>query len=169
MMNNPKILIVGYGRGGKDTMAEYLRDEYGFKFASSSMFAAEKFIYEALKVPLGYKSFEECSTDRHNWRTLWYELIRAYNWKDRSRIAKEMLVYHDIYVGMRDSGELLTCKENKVFDHIVWVDGVERTGYVEDVSSCNVTEDMAGFTITNNGTLEEFHKDIDLFMNSIGL
>lgn len=158
----PKILILGYGRGGKDTMAEYLRDKYGYQFTSSSEYAAKKFICESLRHLMGYESFSECYEDRHNWRSLWYELICAYNKDNPARLASEMISDgYDIYVGMRSKIELQACLDASVFDCTVWVDGADRTGYIEPESSCTVTPDMADVVIDNNGTLEEFHRTID--------
>ena len=37
----PKVLVLGYGRHGKDTVCEMLEQDYGFQFTSSSMFCAE--------------------------------------------------------------------------------------------------------------------------------
>lgn len=156
------LLIIGYGRGGKDTAAEYLRDKHNYRFTSSSAFACEKFICNSLKNVLGYASIEECYDDRHNYRDLWYNLISAYNSKDKCRIAKEMLNSgYNIYVGMRSYDELVAAKESKTFDLIIWVDGVARTGYIEPATSCTVSEDMADVVVENNGSLEEFYKRLD--------
>ena len=35
-MANPKLLIIGHARHGKDTVAEILRDTHGYDFVSSS-------------------------------------------------------------------------------------------------------------------------------------
>lgn len=163
-----KILIIGYGRGGKDTLAEYLRDKYGYQFTSSSEYAAKKFIYASLKHLMGYKSFSECYNDRHRWRNIWYELICAYNKENPARLASEMISDgYDIYVGMRSDVELQACVEASVFDTIIWVDGAKRTDYIEPKSSCTVTEDMADIIITNNGTLDDFYMKIDKLMETL--
>ena len=39
------IYIVGHGRHGKDTVAEILRDRFGFTFTASSWFMADKVIF----------------------------------------------------------------------------------------------------------------------------
>lgn len=160
-----KVLILGYGRGGKDTLAEYLRDKYGYKFSSSSLYAAKKFIYKTIKDHLGYNSFEECYNDRHKWRDLWYNLITIYNHKDKSRLASEMLNDgYDMYVGMRNIDELKACIDKGIFDVIIWVDGTERTGFVEPESSCTVRAeqtDMFNIIVDNNGSLAEFYHSID--------
>jgi hypothetical protein len=34
-MTKPKLLVIGHGRHGKDTVCEMLRDHYGYTFESS--------------------------------------------------------------------------------------------------------------------------------------
>ena len=44
----PKLIIIGHGRHGKDTVCEILRDKYNFKFISSSQYCSEKVIFPIL-------------------------------------------------------------------------------------------------------------------------
>lgn len=39
---NQKLLVIGYGRHGKDTVCEILRDQHGYSFTSSSSFVDRK-------------------------------------------------------------------------------------------------------------------------------
>ena len=150
-----KLLIVGHGRHGKDTMAEILNKHFKFEFMSSSMAASKIFLFDALKEKYGYKTFKECYEDRSNKRDEWYELITKYNSEDRNRLAKKILEECDCYVGMRNPDELLQAKETKLFDLIVWVDASERLP-LEPASSMGITKDMADVIIDNNSTLEQF-------------
>ena len=81
-----KLLVIGHGRHGKDTVCEILRDKYGYTFESSSKFCSKLFIYDNLKDKYGYKDEEECYTDRHNHRQEWYDAICDYNVPDRRKI-----------------------------------------------------------------------------------
>jgi translation elongation factor EF-1alpha len=45
-MSKFKLLVIGHGRHGKDTVCEMLRDDYGYTFESSSKFCSKFFIYE---------------------------------------------------------------------------------------------------------------------------
>lgn len=155
-----KLLIIGHGRHGKDTVAEILRDKYGLQFESSSSFASKHFIYKALKEIMSYKSEDECFKDRHSMRSLWYELICSYNREDKCRLTKDILSKNDIYVGMRDLGELVKCKEDKIFDLIIWVDASERVDYSEPTSSMTITKDFADIVVNNNGSLDELTLEI---------
>jgi hypothetical protein len=53
-MGNHKLLVIGHGRHGKDTVCEFLRDDYGYSFESSSQFCSKLFIYDNLKDKYGY-------------------------------------------------------------------------------------------------------------------
>ena len=155
-----KLLIIGHGRHGKDSLAEFYRKNYDFKFMSSSEAAAKIFIYDYLKEKYDYSSYEECYNDRINHRAEWYNLIKGYNSNDRCKLAKSILEIADCYVGMREVEEILECKRQKLFDYIIWVDASERLSK-EPADSFNITEDLADIIIYNNGTEEEFYKSAD--------
>ena len=44
-----KLLLIGTGRSGKDSLCEYVRDIYGLSYKGSSEIACEKVIYPQLK------------------------------------------------------------------------------------------------------------------------
>lgn len=154
-MGNKKILICGLGTHGKDSAAEILRDKYGMTFQSSSYAAAELFIFDIMKDEYGYATVDECFNDRHSHRDLWYQLICEYNKEDKAKLAKYIVSKSDIYVGMRDKEELMECRKQGVFDIVYWVDASLRVAYREPESSCNITPDMADYTVDNNGSLKQ--------------
>jgi dephospho-CoA kinase len=157
-----KLLIISHKRWGKDTMAEFLRDEIDLKFVSSSQAAADIFIYDTLKDKYGYTTPEECFEDRINHRAEWYELICAYNKEDKTRLAKGILALNNCYVGMRNKDEIDECIKQGLFDLIVWVDASERLPE-EDKTSFNIHKSCADIIIDNNSTLEDFKKRVIRF------
>lgn len=156
-----KLLIIGGGRMGKDTVADLLCEKFGMTAKSSSEFACEKFIFEEVKDELGYNTPEECYLDRHKHRDLWFNMISGYNLKDPSKLAVELISTHDIYVGMRSSIELEGCLDKGLFDYIIYVDASDRISYREPNSSNNITSEAADIIIHNNGTLEELEAKVD--------
>lgn len=150
-----KILILGHGRHGKDTLAELLRDLYGIEFRSSSQLASEIFIYKKLKSKYDYKTHEECFNDRHNCRKEWHDLICEYNEIDKARLAKEILKVADCYVGMRDVQEFDEAYDQALFDLVIWVDASERLPF-ESNESFNIDKRCADIIIENNYTKREF-------------
>jgi hypothetical protein len=165
-MNKLKLLVIGHGRHGKDTVCEMLRDKYGYSFESSSQFCSTLFIYDQLKEQYGYASEEECYADRHNHRAEWYDAICAYNVPDAARLGREMFDAYDIYCGLRNKKEFHAMKNTGVFDYAIWVD---RSDHLppESKDSMSLEQWMADFTIDNNGTLEDLEFNLDRLIGYI--
>jgi hypothetical protein len=149
-----KLLVIGHGRHGKDTVCEILRDKYGYSFESSSQFCSKLFIYDQLKDKYGYDNEEQCYADRHNHRAEWYDAICAYNVPDAARLGREIFKAHDIYCGLRNKREFFAMKNTGVFDKAIWVD---RSDHLppESKNSMSLEQWMSDYTIDNNGTLED--------------
>jgi len=121
-----RLLIIGHAQHGKDTVAEYLSHFTGLTFKSSSEFAAQRVIFDALSPKYGYKTIEECFADRMNHRQEWFDLIAEYNRAEPARLAIDLLQEADIYVGMRARRELERCRQIQLFDAVIWVDSTGR-------------------------------------------
>ena len=165
-MQLPKLLIIGHGRHGKDTVCEMLRNKYGYSFESSSQFCSKLFIYNQLKDRYGYANEEQCYADRHNHRAEWYDAICNYNVPDASRLGREIFRAHDIYCGLRNKREFFAMKNTGVFDYAIWVDRIDHLP-PESKDSMSLEQWMADFTIDNNGTLSELEFNVDQLINYI--
>jgi len=155
-----KLLVIGHGRHGKDTVCEILRDKYDYSFESSSQFCSKLFIYDMLKEKYNYNSEEECYNDRHNHRAEWYNAICDYNVPDAAKLGREIFKAHDIYCGLRNKREFFAMQNTGVFDYAVWVD---RSKYLmpESKDSMSLEQWMADFTIDNNGSLDDLKFNVD--------
>lgn len=162
-MMKKKLLVIGHGRHGKDTVCEMLRDKYGYSFESSSQFCSKLFIYNQLKSKYGYTNEEQCYADRHNHRAEWYDAICAYNYPDAARLGREIFKEHDIYCGLRNKREFFAMKNTNVFDYAIWVDRSDHLPE-EDSSSMSLKQWMADFTIDNNSSKEELYFNLDQLM-----
>ena len=160
----PKILVMGYARHGKDTVAEMMSQSYDLKFTSSSWFCAEKIILP--KLHHFYNTVEECFEDRSNKRAEWFNIIDAYNRPDPSALGRAIFAEHDIYCGIRSKREFHALRNSGVFDVSVWVD---RSNHLppEGKDSCTVEPWMAEFVIDNNGTLEDLEFNVQQFMENV--
>jgi len=145
-----RLLIIGNAQHGKDTAAEYLRDSHGFAFADSSRKALEIFLFAKLQPRYGYRTIDEAYQDRVNHRAEWYDEIALFNTPDRAHLAKMIMQEASMYVGMRSRAELLACREQGVFDLVVWIDAAKRKP-LEASSSMTIAADMADVIIDNNG------------------
>jgi hypothetical protein len=149
----PKLMIFGYARHGKDTVAEILHESLGLRFVSSSFAAAEKVMVPFLAAKgIIYANLEDCYADRVNHRQDWYEQIKAYNTPDNAKLAREIYKDNDIYVGIRNVVEFEAARDEGLFDYSIWVD---RSQHVppESTSSNTMLPSMANYILNNNGTL----------------
>jgi hypothetical protein len=162
----PKLLVIGHGRHGKDTVCEILRDDYRFSFESSSQFCSKLFIFDQLKDLYGYANEKDCYNDRHNHRTEWYDAICAYNVPNPARLGREIFKEHDIYCGLRNKKEYHAMRNTGVFDYAIWVDRSDHLP-LEDESSMTLKQWMADFTIDNNGTLDDLIFNTHQLVDSI--
>jgi len=192
----PKLLVLCHARHGKDTVAEILEKEYGFKFMSSSLFCAEKVIWAALQDTHGavkhheaagspgmsavdladeldmmlnrhYADVQACFEDRANFRTAWFSLIAGYCYPEKERLASEIFAENDIYVGVRNKREYYSIVNSGVVDGVIWVDASERCE-PEAFGSCTVEPWMSNWIIDNNGTEDELHRNVHQLMSYLG-
>ena len=161
----PKLLVVGHGRHGKDTVCEML-EAYGYTFQSSSKFCSELFIFETLKLKYGYTNEEECYNDRHNHRTEWYNLIHGYCKDDLARLGRNLFEKHDIYCGLRNKREFFAMKNEEIFDYAIWVDRSDHC-HLEPASSMTIEQWMCDYTIDNNGDLDRLKLNVRILMRTI--
>jgi len=162
------IYIVGHGRHGKDTVAEIMRDNYGFTFTASSWFMADKVIFPALKDKYGYTTVRQCFNDRHSHRSEWFDLIDKSN-PNGTELSEAIFKQNDIYVGIRNKRELDAVKADSRFDpFVVWVDASKRLEQ-EPGSSMGITLNDADCVIDNNGTVEDLIDDINTLVCQLSL
>lgn len=141
-----KIMVCGYARHGKDQFCEYM----GIPFNSSSRVALDKVIWGAIGHKFADK--DECYEQRVDHRSTWYNLIKAYNTPDLTRLCRDIFEENDIYCGIRDREEFLAAKQQRLFDLSIWVDASDRIP-PEDSNSCTLTPADCDIIVTNNGSL----------------
>ena len=155
----PRLMVVGHGRHGKDTVCEMLNKHFGFTFESSSYFCAKRLVYPALKDQYGYTDVEGCYADRHNHREEWYNLIASYCEEDAAKLGLEIYDEYDIYCGLRNKREFRALRNMEAFTASIWVD---RSDHLppEDKSSLTIEEYMTDFTIDNNRDLKQLEENV---------
>jgi len=153
----PKIIILGHGRHGKDTVAEILRKSCGFSFESSSLACAEVVMMPYFaSIGRPYSSVEECYADRHTGdnRSVWFDQIKAYNSGDGTRLIRAIFDRgHDIYVGMRNRIEFEEAR--KLVDYVLWVDASKRGVPLESRSSFDIDYDPETMILIENDGTED--------------
>jgi len=162
-----KLLILGHGRHGKDTVAEIMRYDYGLKFVSSSEICtpiARKWLADYYDIV--YSSNIECFNDRHNHRTSWANAISSFNMVDRTKLTRMILHDNDIYVGMRKLNEYTPSVH--LFDYVLYVDALIRIPYRDP--TMEIPFDILKMArIDNNGDLDDLRANVEYFMRYIGI
>lgn len=167
-MQKYKLLIIGYARHGKDTVSDFLRDEYDYSFQSSSFYCTEHVVIPYLaERGITYDSVEECYEDRVNHRKKWFDSISEYGQQNPGAITRGILETNDIYCGMRNRFDYQQAVDEGLFDLIIWVDASKRLP-PEDTSSNTLTIDDADFVLDNNGDLEGLLLNVRFMMGRIG-
>ncbi len=161
-----KLMITGYARHGKDTVAEYISQKYNLRYTSSSRFMCSNVVYPKLKEIYKYQSEEECWQDRMQHRKEWYDLISQYSDGDHSRLAREIFETNDIYCGIRNKREFHAAKNTGLFDFSIWVDRSDLA-MPEHKESNSIEPWMVDFVIDNNDSLEQLHRNTDALMNHL--
>lgn len=193
-----RVLVMGYGRHGKDTVAEMLSKKYGLTFQSSSMFCAEKVIYPSYcralqatrasrqKPPEGINNPEV-----YMWTRGGSQPVPAYSsahmcFEDRHNFRD---VWYDL-ISQYNRPDPSTLG-NAIFEQFDIYAGLrsstefhalQNTGAFdvaiwvdrshvlppEDKSSCTVEPWMADWVIDNNNDLEQLAFNVDQLARTLG-
>lgn len=144
-----KILVLGDAQHGKDTVADLLRDEHGFKHYSASKVILDDIVWPVLG-PL-YSSKEEAYADRVNHRATWFDLVKAKLVHQPTYIVEKCLANGDLYCGVRSLTEFKAVRD--YFDFILWIDASGRGVPPEPSSSMEIDKSVADFIIYNERDL----------------
>ena len=157
-----KLLVIGHGRHGKDTVADIITEDFGLRATSSSMFAAEEVVRPYLQRVYGmsYATLDACYDDRHNHRGRWAGAIAAYNADDPTALTRGILSVSDIYVGLRSDREFYASRH--LFDFVIGVIAFERCPALDPTFLCPLGE--CDYLIDNNGPEEDLRPEVHRIM-----
>ena len=151
-----KIGICGMGRAGKDTAAEFLRDEYGLRYTHGTSRSAAMIVWVAMtKRGINYDTVDECFDDRRNHRELWAKIIGRHNAGEPTRMYRECLAHQDILTGIRWRNEFAACKAAGICDVWLWI---SRPGCIDP--TCEIRASDCDVVIRNDGTLDQFKVEL---------
>lgn len=154
------ILMVGWGRSGKDAGAEILAELTGFRYGFSFSRAALPFMCEVLG-----QDEKTAWEERHNHRMTWKNHLDHLRRGDETLLAEMALCHGEILAGLRDIKELEAVRTKGLFSHILWVN---RPGVPADPTTTFGPGD-ADEVIDNNGTLDEYKETLKRWAESKGL
>jgi hypothetical protein len=113
----PKILIVGPGRCGKDSLGEFIHNNSKHTYAGSTSKFLVKYVAECFRIPP-----EQAYPLRHKHRERWFEIGNATRENDHGLLQKEALAVGNVVAGIRDFREIAWACYNEIYDHIIWID-----------------------------------------------
>lgn len=147
----PTLAILGMGRAGKDTAAEYVCARTGLTYAGSSSNRLCKFVAHC--AGLGE---EQAFAERHQHRDFWVTVGNLVRGTDLLLLVRIALGWGDMAVGLRGGPEVRGCKTAGVVDCRVWIDNprVPPDFTVEFAAAdCDLV-------VPNHGSLDEFHAQL---------
>lgn len=158
-----KILIVGWGRCGKDEAAGFFNDHLGLPYAGSTSWAALPLMAEKLKThpQLAWER-------RHLNRQLWKDSCDEFRKEDPLCLVWRAFTETrtgQIVTGIRDRVEIEAAKRENVFRNILWI---ERLGIPVDPTVTFSAADATDF-VKNDGDLRRFHRNLTRWAISAGL
>jgi hypothetical protein len=161
-----KLAIVGHGRSGKDTAAEYLASISSLRYVAGTSYWARHLVFSDFAATgVHYLDAHACWLDRHNHRQRWAKVIGDYNRDDPVQLYRDCLRDQSLLTGIRWRNEMQACRAANLVDAWVWID---RPNIPVD-PTMEFGADECDFTIHNSGTLEQFHARLRLFAKAMGV
>ena len=157
----PKILLVGWGRCGKDEAAAFLHPHCGITATGSTSWAALPMMAKLLNLP-EQRAWET----RHEHRQIWKGSCDHFRRNDPLLLINKALASGgQCLTGLRDKKELDAAKAAGIFHRILWID---RPGIPRDPTVTFEAKDCTDY-VKNDGTLRRFHQNIIKWAVAAGL
>lgn len=150
-----KICILGHKNHGKDSIARFIENAFGLRYATTSLFALESFLFSKMQAEnIGeYSTPQEAYLNREAHRQYLYEEIKAFNTPDLAKLGRSLLSQYDSLCGIRDYEELQELLDQGSFDIVLWVDAEGRKP-MESSKSITVTKAQSTHLIDNRTSLD---------------
>lgn len=160
--DRPKLLIVGYGRHGKDYLAERIEDKTQLRYGGSTSWAALPHVAASLNMH-PQRAWES----RQLHRDYWFDFCNFLRRDDPLFLIREVLCSGDLVVGIRDKEEMHAARESGLFRRIIWVDAYRRLGTVDTTVKFGPAD--CDEIISNNGSRDDFEPAINSLIERLAL
>lgn len=154
----PVVAFCGYGRAGKDEAALYAASATELVYGGSPSSTVLPIIAHTLGIPE-----EQAWAERHEHREFWLHWCHAFREPDFTLLLRLALGRGDTAVGIRGRLELHHAVQNKVIDHVVWIDNprVPVDPTVEySAADCDLT-------LVNGGSLRNYYDKLGKFLRLV--
>lgn len=155
-----KLAIVGPGRCGKDTAADWFNANTILRYWGS----CSQVILPVAAFRLGI-SQDEAWANRHKDRAFWRALGDEMRARDPAALARVTLEKGDLVVGVRSHVEMRAVIDQKLVDLVVWV---YRPNLPPD-PTLEFGRGLADIVIENTTTLGDFHAKLRAFSKTLGV
>jgi len=172
-----KLMICGFGRAGKDSVADQISKRLGVKTQCSSSLAARHVIAPQINKLFDSDYIDRIAKVEGKWvhpdiieknlfetrhegdgRKIWFDAICEYNKEDPTRLMRKLYDIADVYVGCRSLREFLA-GQHECFQFSIWVDGSKRVA--PEITTCEIKPENCDIIIDNNGTEFELTAKVD--------
>lgn len=153
MQKNQTLLLVGYGRGGKDHAAQFLNRNSTFSYKGSTSWAALPYMAELQGI-----CQQEAWEKRHDKRKFWKDECDKLRMEKGDELYLVRLLLKEganVIPGIRGLAEITAAKRDPQF-YIVWIDASGR-GITED-PTVPYGPDVADEVWQNDWTPERFNQ-----------
>ncbi len=154
-----KVLLVGYGRAGKDCSGEWLHANRNCVYGGSTSLFLAKHV-----APVLGQSEEQCYRERHQNRDVWYQTGRQLREKDPGCLLRTGLALGNVVAGVRDLCELRAARDQKLVDVIVWIENPR----VPVDPTVEFTKEDCDLVLLNEADLPTLYGRLAVFANLCG-
>lgn len=138
--------VVGPGRSGKDTAADFLGQLTTLRYVGSTSWIG----LDYMAGRLGVCSMTAWET-RHAHRARWKQYLDEYRADDPTKLVRLSLEKGDIVCGIRDRSELDSSRQHGLLRHVVWI-----ARDVPPDPTVTFTAQDCDWVIRNDGDLDTF-------------
>ncbi len=154
------VAVCGHGRSGKDTVAKFLRADFGLRYAGSTSWFAKEYVADRLGI-----SAQEAWDSRHQHRRVWKDLCNELRRHDPLFFVNQVLACADIVTGLREEYEVKAAVSAGLLTHVLWV---SRPGVEPDPTMAYGPE-LATSAIENGGTEDDLRGVVRRWAEGVGL
>lgn len=162
----PKILIVGPGRCGKDSLGEFIHKHSKHTYAGSTSKFLAKYVADLFKI-----TPEQAYEMRHKHRQQWFEIGNRIRENDHGLLQKEALAVGNVVAGIRDFREIAWACCCDIYDHIIWIDADVEPDPTLTFTSHDIAVMLQGkktkLTIIKNNKDSQFFADARKLIEAI--
>jgi hypothetical protein len=161
----PTLAFVGYGRSGKDTCADWLRENTSLVYEGGCSWTARAYMAGRLSEDEGkLVTPDEAYARRHEDRDKWYRYLNEYREGDPTRLVRDCLAHSHVVCGIRDREELLGAKAEGLVDLVIWVD---RDVPVDTTVTYSI--DDCDLVLRNRGSKAELYSRLSRMAAALGI